>query len=122
MEVGLRKEEIRQLAKYYNLANWDKPSMPCLASRIPYGNLITKKKLKQTEEAESYLHSLGIKKVRVHHHNSIARLEINQDIFDFLMKSNVKNRVINKLHKLGFTYVTLDLEDFRSGSLNKVLK
>ncbi|MDK2821434.1 MAG: pyridinium-3,5-biscarboxylic acid mononucleotide sulfurtransferase [Clostridia bacterium] len=121
-EVGLTKNEIRTLAKYLGLPNWDKPSMACLSSRIPYGESITPQKLQQIAHAESYLHKLGFKEVRVRHHGSIARLEVNPSAFSVVTDDSVRKELISYFRKLGFTYITLDLQGFRSGSMNEVLK
>ncbi|GEA14451.1 MAG: pyridinium-3,5-biscarboxylic acid mononucleotide sulfurtransferase [Moorella sp. (in: firmicutes)] len=120
-EVGLTKEEIRQLARHLNLPNWDKPSMACLSSRIPYGQAITPEKLEQVAAAEAFLRQLGLREIRVRHHGAIARLEVNPTAFALLIDANVREKLVNRLHELGFTYITLDLEGFRSGSMNAVL-
>lgn len=120
-EAGLTKNEIRQLAKYLGLPNWNKPAKACLASRIPYGEIITPAKIKQVKSAENYLHHLGLKEVRVRHHGTIARLEVNPKCFPLLTEASVRKGLVNYFHSLGFTYIALDLEGFRSGSLNAVL-
>ncbi|CEP67724.1 Asparagine synthase [Moorella glycerini] len=120
-EAGLTKEEIRQLARYLNLPNWDKPSMACLSSRIPYGQAITPEKLEQVAAAEAFLRQLGLREIRVRHHGPIARLEVNPAAFGLLIDTNVREKLVNHLHEIGFTYITLDLEGFRSGSMNAVL-
>ncbi|MGI1658702.1 MAG: ATP-dependent sacrificial sulfur transferase LarE [Desulfitobacterium sp.] len=116
-EAGLTKEEIRQLSKEMGLSTWDKPSSPCLSSRFPYGEEITLEKLQRVERAESLLKDLGFKNLRVRHHQDMARLEIPQEDFPKLMELDPEV-IVEPLKELGFTYVTLDLEGFRSGSLN----
>jgi uncharacterized protein len=120
-EAGLTKAEIRQLAQFLNLPNWDKPSMPCLSSRIPYGQAITPAKLEQVAAAEAFLNQLGLKTVRVRHHGAIARLEVTPSAFALLIDAGVREKIVNQLHNIGFTYITLDLEGFRSGSMNAAL-
>jgi len=115
----LTKEEIRELSKDMNLETWNKPALACLSSRFPYGCEITEEKLKKIEKAENILKKLGINQLRVRYHNEIARIEINKNEFPLLL--NHSNKIIDKLKKLGFTYVTLDLEGYRTGSLNEVL-
>lgn len=116
-EAGLTKEEIRQLSKEMALATWDKPSSPCLSSRFPYGEEITLEKLQRVEKAETLLKELGFKNLRVRHHQDMARLEIPKEDFRKLMELD-SDMIVKPLKDLGFTYVTLDLEGFRSGSLN----
>lgn len=116
-EAGLTKEEIRQLSKERGLSTWDKPSSPCLSSRFPYGEEITFEKLQRVEKAETLLKELGFTNLRVRHHQDMARLEIPKEDFPKLMEQNA-DLIVKTLKELGFTYVTLDLEGFRSGSLN----
>jgi uncharacterized protein len=118
-EAGITKQEIRALAKKLGLPNWDKPAMPCLSSRIPYHSPVTSEKLDQIARAERFLGNLGFRQFRVRHHGQIARLEL--DNFDLLSKNGVKEQINQELKKIGFTYVVVDLEGFRSGSLNETL-
>lgn len=120
-EAGLTKADIRQLARHLGLPNWDKPAMACLSSRIPYGQAITPAKLEQVAAAEAYLRQLGLQEIRVRHHGSIARIEVNPDAFALLIDNQVRQAMVDHFHEIGFTYVTLDLEGFRSGSMNAVL-
>ena len=120
-EAGLTKTDIRHLARCLGLPNWDKPSMACLSSRIPYGQAITIEKLEQVAAAEAYLRQLGLQEVRVRHHDSIARIEVNPSAFALLIDDRVRQALTGRLQELGFTYVTLDLQGFRSGSMNAVL-
>ena len=118
-EVGLAKQEIRTLSRSLHLESSDKPPLACLASRFPYGTKITKQRLKQVEEAEAYLVSLGIKQSRVRYHDHIARIEVGKKDFPTILIH--ATRIIKRFKTLGFTYITLDLEGYRTGSLNEVL-
>lgn len=120
LEVKLTKQEIRELSKAINLETWNKPAYACLASRFPYGEKITASKLNRVEKAESYLFALGIEQVRVRYHNTIARIEVSkEDVQNIVQRSE---DIVKRLKELGFEYVTLDLEGYRTGSLNEVLK
>ena len=118
-EAGLKKEDIRELSQSMNLPSWDKPAFACLASRFPYGVEITKKKLNQVEEAESYLQSFDIRQFRVRYHNDIARIEVSKEDFPTILKNS--NEIISKFKEIGFKYIALDIEGYRTGSLNEVL-
>lgn len=118
-DVKLTKEEIRALSKEMNLKSWNKPAFACLVSRIPYGIEITEKRLKTIERAEKYIMNLGISQVRVRYHDKIARIEINKNDIPLLLKHS--DEINAELKKLGFTYITRDLEGYRTGSLNEVL-
>jgi pyridinium-3,5-biscarboxylic acid mononucleotide sulfurtransferase len=120
-EAGLRKSELRELAKYFELSIWDKPQMACLASRIPYGSQVTKAKLSQVEQAEAYLRELGFVQMRVRHHDKLARIELTVDDINKVITDNLRDRIMDKFRKLGFVWVTLDLAGFRSGSMNEAL-
>ncbi len=122
IEAELDKEEIRQIAKELNLSIWDKPAMACLSSRVPYGEKITPEKLAQIEQAESFLRTLGFRQLRVRHHDKIARIELEPtEISKFLNKEN-RQKVAKRFKEIGFLYITLDLEGYRTGSLNESLK
>ncbi|MBS3735986.1 ATP-dependent sacrificial sulfur transferase LarE [Candidatus Bipolaricaulota bacterium] len=118
-EAGLTKEEIREFSKRVGLETWDKPSFACLASRFPYGEEITEKKLDRVGRAEEFLLELGINQFRVRHHGDIARIEIRGQDFDRLVNS--RKQVVSHLKELGYNYVTLDLEGYRTGSMNEPL-
>jgi len=121
-EAGLTKAEIRELSKDMNLPTWNKPAFSCLASRIPYGTEITKEKLRRIERAEDFLHSHGIQQLRVRDHGDIARIEvIPSDIKKFLDEDMAK-KITDKLKGLGYIHVALDLEGYRTGSMNEALK
>ena len=118
-EAGLTKAEIRALARQLELPVWDKPAYACLASRIPYGQNITPEALQRIDEAERFLIQLGFTEFRVRDHFPIARVEIGQSQLDKAWAE--RRRISEDLHRLGFVYVTLDLDGFRSGSMNAVL-
>ena len=120
-EAGLNKNEIRMLSKRLGLSTYDKPAYACLASRIPYGFEITKEKLYMIEKAELYLRDLGFVGVRVRHYDVTARIEVDSEDLPKIMEKALREKIIRKFKELGFTYVTLDLEGFRSGSMNEVL-
>jgi len=114
--AGLGKEEVRQLAADYGLPNADKPANPCLASRIPFGSMITSEKLKRIAGAESFLRSLGFKVVRVRDHGDLARVDVGK--FELERAFNLGGEIVENLKRLGYRFVTIDLEGYRSGSLN----
>ncbi len=119
LEAGLTKADVRALARYLGLPNWNKPAMACLSSRVPYGTPITRQVLRQIETAEAALHRLGFTQCRVRHHGTVARIEV--PLADFPRLLAVRERVIQAVRAAGYTYVTLDLAGFRSGSGNEVL-
>ncbi|MFC1492278.1 ATP-dependent sacrificial sulfur transferase LarE [Nitrospinota bacterium] len=121
MEAGLEKDEIRALSKEFGLPTWDKPAMACLSSRFPYGNPITPEKIAQVEKAESSLRALGFRQLRIRHHGTIARIEIPRKEMPALFADGLADEIIRSIKNAGFTYVALDLEGFRSGSMNEVL-
>ena len=121
-DAGLTKEEIRKLSEDLGLATASKPSMACLASRIPYGDLITAEKLAMIEKAEEYLASLGLAQYRVRMHGCIARIEVMPSDFDRIMNNTVRESILERFTGYGFAYTCLDLKGFRSGSLNEQIK
>ena len=120
-EAGLTKEDIRKVSKLLNLPNWNKPAYACLSSRFPYGQSITEEKISMVSEAEKYLRDLGLIQFRVRHHETIARIEILPEDIHILTDSPAREELTAKFKKIGFTYVTLDLEGYRSGSMNEIL-
>lgn len=120
-EVGLVKQEIRQLSKYVDLPTWNKPSLACLSSRFPYFTEIESESLKQVAQAEEFLKGLGFNQVRVRHHGQIARVEIEPQEFSKIVEKATKEKIINAFKKFGFIYIALDLAGFRSGSMNEPL-
>lgn len=119
-EADFSKEDIRKLSRWLGLSTWDKPSLACLASRVPYGTRISLGLLKRINQAETYLRALGFKQVRLRHYNGLCRIEVGKD--DILRLVTKRNQVIDKLKKIGYNYVTLDLEGYRTGSMNEVIK
>ena len=120
-EARFTKEDVRELSRTLGLPTWDKPSFACLASRFPYGEEITLEGLRMVDEAEDFLFSLGFKQVRVRHYQSLARIEVYPEEMSRLMNGSLREEVVNRLKKIGYQYVTLDLQGFRSGSMNEVL-
>jgi uncharacterized protein len=121
VDARLTKEEIRTLSKEMGLATWDKPSMACLASRVPYGEAITETKLRMIGEAEKEIASHGFTQYRVRHHGPVARIELQAPDLKRIMEPEIRERIVAKLKKLGFLYVTLDLEGYVTGSMNRGL-
>jgi pyridinium-3,5-biscarboxylic acid mononucleotide sulfurtransferase len=121
-EAGIGKEEVRSIARRLGLPNWDLPSSPCLSSRFPYGETITASKLQMVAAAERGLRALGLKQVRVRHHGQLARVEVSSDDIARAAGETVRHTIVSLLRDLGYIYVTLDLEGFRSGSLNESLR
>lgn len=121
-ECGITKAEVRQLAQAWQLPVWDKPASPCLSSRLAYGERVTPERLAMVEQAEAYLKSQGLADVRVRYHrDDMARIEVPVDQIERLCQAEVREPLIVRLKTLGFKFVALDLEGFRSGSLNQVL-
>jgi len=122
VEVGLTKNEIRELSKKQNLPTWDKPASPCLSSRIAYGVPVTIERLSKVERGEAVLRKLGFREFRVRLHDELVRLEIAPDELEKALNIETAEHLANEFKKIGFRYVTLDLEGFRSGAMNEVLK
>jgi pyridinium-3,5-biscarboxylic acid mononucleotide sulfurtransferase len=118
-EANLYKEEIRDLSKQLNLPTWEKPSFACLSSRIAYGEKITVEKLTKVEKAEAYLKGIGIRQVRVRTHQEIARIEVEPQDMPIVLAAH--KDIMENLQRFGYKYVTLDLQGYVSGSMNKVL-
>lgn len=118
-EAGLYKAEIREASRSLGLPTWDLPSQACLASRFPYGTKLTPERLKQVHESEKLIRSLGFRQVRVRYYGDTARIEVPDGDIDRLIVKRAE--IVERLKKIGFIYVTLDLQGFRSGSLNEVL-
>nr|WP_205138694.1 ATP-dependent sacrificial sulfur transferase LarE [Virgibacillus halotolerans] len=118
-EAGLYKQEVRALTKELGVPVWDKPASCSLASRIPYGTKLDKYKIEQVDQAERFIMNLGFKMVRVRHHGEVARVEVTPEDMPELLKQH--DKVQMKLTSLGFTYVSLDLRGYRTGSMNEVL-
>jgi len=121
-EALFTKMEIRELSRTLGLPTWDKPSFACLASRFPYGEEITSEGLRMVDQAEDFLFGLGFKQVRVRHYHKLARIEIFQEEMGRFMDGSIREKVVGQLKKIGYHYITLDIEGFRSGSMNEVLE
>lgn len=117
----LSKQEIRDLAHEAGLALWDKPASACLASRIEYGRPVTRENLSQVERAEAALHSLGLRQVRVRHHGELARIEISRPELPHALSLDMFDSITQALRPLGFLYIAIDTEGYRSGSMNQTL-
>lgn len=120
-ECGLTKADVRALAAELGLPSSDKPAMPCLSSRFPYGTRITEEQLQQVEAGESWLRARGLRDVRLRHHGTVARLELETRELARLVEEPLRSECVAHLKSLGFAYVALDLQGFRSGSLNETL-
>jgi pyridinium-3,5-biscarboxylic acid mononucleotide sulfurtransferase len=121
IEAGFTKADIRAVSKKMGLKTWDKPSVPCLATRLPYGTPITGDALRQVEAAEDVLRTLGIINCRVRHHGSIARIEVDPNDFSGLMKDKTRDTIVSALKDLGYHHVALDLEGYTQGSMNRAI-
>ena len=121
-DAGFTKAEIRQLSHELGLPTWDKPSFACLASRFPYGESITREKLKTVEAAEKLLFGLGFKQVRIRHHGNLARIEVDPKELEKLMSPDVRETVYSGIKQVGFTYVAVDLQGYRTGSMNETIE
>jgi uncharacterized protein len=118
-EAKLTKADIRELSKRLGLPTWDKPSFACLASRFPYNTKITGENLKIVDEGESFLRNMGIRQLRLRHHGDTARIEVPEGDMEKLL--NNRDQIIRKFKGMGYKYVTMDLQGYRTGSLNEVL-
>ena len=121
VEAGLTKDDIRDLSRQLGLPTWDKPAMACLASRIPYGTPVTVEALNRIAQAEEFIRSLGVRQLRVRHHDSVARIETDEAGMALLTPEANRRAVVDRLRELGYRYVTLDLEGYKRGSLNQML-
>lgn len=122
VEASFTKADVREVSRMLGLPTWDKPSFACLASRFPYGEEITPEGLKRVSEAEDFLIGMGFKQVRVRHYQDLARIEIFKEEIGRFLDETVREKVVEQLKKIGYQYVTLDLQGFRSGSMNEVLR
>src|SRR5262249_18748640 len=122
VECGFGKSEVRALAAYWQLPIWDKPAMPCLSSRIAYGEQVTPERLAMIDRAEQALREAGLRELRVRYHKGdLARIEVPAESLEALLHEPLRGRLIAELKQAGFRFITLDLEGFRSGSQNLVL-
>jgi len=120
-EAGLSKARIRHWSKLLGLATWDKPSSACLASRFPYGSGITRADLKKVDAAEEFLRSEGFGQCRVRHHGATARIELPEEDIPRAIEEGFRSRLAARLEEIGYIYIALDLQGFRSGSMNEAL-
>jgi uncharacterized protein len=122
LEAGMSKADVRELSKHLGLPTWDKPAFACLSSRFPYGMGITKENLTRVDQAETLLRDLGFRSFRVRFHDErTARIEVGQQEINRLLDEALRTTIVDHLKSLGFTYVTLDLQGYRTGSMNEVL-
>lgn len=119
LDCGITKDEIRRMSRELGLSNWDKPAMPCLSSRVPYGEPIDAMKLRQIGEGESFLRGLGLRQVRLRHHGKIARIEVEPGEIARLAEPEMRDQILRFMRSIGFQFVTLDLFGYRMGSLNE---
>ena len=122
VDVNLTKDEIRLLSKDMDLNTWDKPAQACLSSRIPYGTTVTVEALTKIAKAEHFLRTKGFKQLRVRHHDTIARIEMEPTDFQDLISEPLRTEITEAFKDFGYSYVTLDMDGFRSGSLNDIVK
>ncbi len=121
-EAELTKEEIRTLSKEMKLPTWDKPPRPCLATRFPYNTTLTREKIARVEKAEKFLAELGIKQLRVRVHGDIARIEVLREDMPIILNKDTSRKIVDRFRSLGYTYITLDIQGYRTGSMNEPLK
>ena len=121
IEVGMSKKEVREFSRRAGLPTWDKPASPCLSSRIAYGTTVTIERLSKVDRGEEILREFGFREFRVRHHDTLVRLEIAPAELDRVLRREVIEQLAARFRELGFKYVTLDLQGFRSGSMNEVL-
>ena len=121
-EAGFTKADVRELARHWNLPTWDKPASPCLSSRLAPGLAVTPERTKRVEDAETYLHGLGLRECRVRYHEGdLARIEVPIKELPRFTSPEVRENLTRELHRLGFKFVSLDLDGFRTGSLNELV-
>ncbi|MFA5809548.1 MAG: ATP-dependent sacrificial sulfur transferase LarE [Thermoleophilia bacterium] len=120
-QIGAGKEDVRELARELGLANWEKPAQACLSSRFAYGQRITREGLRRVEQAEEFLQDLNLEPLRVRDHGDMARIEVSEEALDGLTLADLREGILSRFKELGYVYVTLDLEGFRTGSMNEIL-
>ncbi len=118
LENNITKEDVRYFSRLLKLETWDKPAYACLLTRIPYNNRIRREELRRIENAEVFLMTLGFKGVRVRSHNNLARIELNKDMIAEIFKNSTRDKIVNKFKDIGYTYITIDIEGYRTGSMN----
>ena len=121
IDVNLTKAEIREVSQRWGLPTWDKPAFACLSSRFPYGTRITRENLRLVDRAEQFLFDLGVRQFRVRHHDTLARIEVDPQEIEFIAARSIRTQINEKFKSLGYEHVALDLQGYRSGSLNEGL-
>ena len=121
IDVNLTKAEIREVSKRWGLPTWDKPAFACLSSRFPYGTRITRENLRLVDRAEQFLFDLGVRQFRVRHHDTLARIEVDPQEIEFVAAKSIRAQINERFKSLGYEHVALDLQGYRSGSLNEGL-
>ncbi len=121
-EVGMTKKEIREVSRFFRLPTWDKPSLACLSSRFPYGVEITPERLQQVGRAEERIKALGFRQLRVRYHGELARVELEAAEIERLLLAELREKIVHILKEEGFIYATLDLQGYRSGAMNEILR
>jgi uncharacterized protein len=121
IEVGMSKADVRELSRRVNLPTWNKPASPCLSSRIAYGTTVTIERLRKVDRGEEILREFGFREFRVRHHDTLVRLEIAPEEMERVLNREMVEQLAKRFRELGFKYVTLDLQGYRSGSMNEVL-
>lgn len=121
-ENGFSKNDIRRMSRELGLSTWDRPSSPCLSSRFPYGRRITISGLKQVEKAEEFLRELGLQELRVRNHGDLARIEVSVKDINILLEPQIRKKITEALRDVGFSFVSLDLEGYISGNMNRALE
>lgn len=121
IDVNLTKAEIREASKRWGLPTWDKPAFACLSSRFPYGTRITRENLRLVDRAEQFLFDLGVRQFRVRHHDTLARIEVDPQEIEFVAAKPIRTQINEKFKSLGYEHIALDLQGYRSGSLNEGL-
>jgi uncharacterized protein len=121
-EAGLTKQDVRDLSRELGIEGWDRPAQACLASRLPYGEKITREALEMVERAESLLHEMGFRQCRVRRHGHVARIELAPEDIPLFIRMDERDNLVEKIKDLGFKFVALDLEGYRTGSMNEELR
>jgi uncharacterized protein len=121
IEGRFSKKEIRELSRQFGLSTWDKPSSPCLATRFPYNQRITKEALRRVETAENFLRSLGLREIRVRDHGCVARIEVSEEEIDLILGRERRKIISETLKSFGYTFTSLDLDGYHTGSMNRIL-
>ena len=122
LDAGFGKQEIRTLSRQLKLSTWDKPAMACLASRIPYGTRLTGKRLEMVDAAEEVLHKEGFRSCRVRYHDTIARIEVSELDITRFQENALRRNIVEKMKKIGFSFITVDLSGYVQGSMNQGMK